>query len=188
MITYEIADNPKFMRLQAKVAKMGIEINPYLERGMTKTVIEVTSGIKPEVPVGVSGRLRQSIGGEVKTLGPGNIEGVVGSSIKEEYPSVMNYGRRPGATPPPAEALIRWVHVKGLAGTYSIKTRRRMGGKAAVANEDRQMAFMIARAIGRHGIKGRKFMEKGLQKKEGRIPGFFKSELDKYLEEVARGA
>lgn len=52
------------------------------------------------------------------------------------YARYIEYGRRPGATPPPRSAILPWVHIKlGLRGP-----------------EARQAARNIARAIGRRGL------------------------------------
>lgn len=50
-------------------------------------------------------------------------------------------------------AITEWVHRKGLAGTYSIKTRKRTGNKTVQESEDRQVAYLIARKILIAGIK-----------------------------------
>lgn len=64
--------------------------------------------------------------------------------------------------------ITEWVHRKGLgsgfvgkiglAGSYSTKTRKRIGGKSAQANEDRQVAYIIALSILRNGIRPHPFL------------------------------
>lgn len=169
-----------------KIGNFGPLLNKHLVRGMEKTTTFTVSKIVPGVPVGVSARLKNSIGSEVKTEGIGSVVGKVGSSLKdEEYPAVMEFGRRPGAKMPPPDALVRWVHVKGLAGTYSIKSHRRQGGKKRQADEDLAVAWMIARAIGRKGIQGRSYMKKGLEKAKPSVPKFFKFEMDELMKELS---
>lgn len=169
-----------------KLGNFGTLLNRHLERGMEAATTHVASKITPLVPVGVSARLKNSIGSEVKTEGIGSVVGRVGSSLKdEEYPAVMEFGRRPGARMPPPEALVRWVHVKHLAGTYSIKTHRRTGNKKSQAEEDLQTAFLIARAIARRGIKGKFFMKRGLEMGKPAVPKFFKKEMDLLMEELS---
>jgi hypothetical protein len=169
-----------------KMGNFGVLLNRHLERGMEAATTFTVSKITPNVPVGVSSRLKNSIGSEIRTEGIGSVVGRVGSSLEgEEYPAVMEFGRKPGAKMPPPEALVRWVHVKGLAGTYSIKTRRRQGGKKRQANEDLQVAWMIARAISRKGIKGKFYMRTGLQKAKPSVPKFFKKEMDLMMEELS---
>lgn len=79
---------------------------------------------------------------------------------------IMEDGRRPGATRPPFQPILRWVELKVRRGdlslpgdSQSIKSHRRSARK----NEDsaiRSLAFVIQRSIGRKGIVGRKFMAK----------------------------
>ncbi len=169
-----------------RLGDFGPLLNRHLERGMKKAVIYTASKVVPLVPVGVSGRLRNSIGSEVTVEAIGSVVGKVGSSLKdEEYPAVMEFGRTPGARMPPPEALVRWVHLKGLAGTYSIKSHRRQGGKARQADEDLQVAFVVARSIGRKGIQGRRYMQHGLEAARPNIAKFFKLEMDELVKELA---
>ena len=54
--------------------------------------------------------------------------------------------------------LMGWVKRKGLSGTYSVKTQRRTGKKAERENEDFEVAYAIAMAILRKGIKPHPFL------------------------------
>lgn len=73
------------------------------------------------------------------------------------------------------KALAEWVRKKGLAGTYSVKTQRRTGNKANRANEDMQVAYLIARSILRNGMKAHPFF----------FPAYF-SKKDGILQNVKR--
>lgn len=59
------------------------------------------------------------------------------------YASVIEYGRRVGATAPPTSALIPWV-------------KRKLGVPDEKA---RSVAFLVAQAIQRNGIKGKHILE-----------------------------
>jgi len=48
--------------------------------------------------------------------------------------------------------LTLWVSRKGIAGTYSVKTRKRTGGKETVASQDLALAWRIALSILRNGV------------------------------------
>jgi hypothetical protein len=127
-----------------------------LRDAMTKSVIKVQGGAREGAPVGVSGRLRQSIGWNVSG-GGSDITGWVGSTMKNEvYPSVMEGGRRPG-TMPPSSALERWVHI--VLGVPE--------------NEMRSVAYLVARAIQRRGIKGKFFLWNSYLKFRSVIIGYF---------------
>lgn len=56
--------------------------------------------------------------------------------------------------------IERWVNRKGIAGTYSVKTRRRTGGKAAIASQNRSAAFAIALSILKNGVSPHPFFFK----------------------------
>lgn len=58
------------------------------------------------------------------------------------------------------ENILAWVKRKKLAGTYSVKTRRRTGKKADRQREDEQVAFAIYLSILKHGIKPHPFFFK----------------------------
>jgi len=70
---------------------------------------------------------------------------------------------------PPLSAIAAWVRHKGLAGSYSIKTHRRVGSKASQAGQDLAVAFLIARAISRRGTKAVKYLERALTENRERI-------------------
>jgi hypothetical protein len=56
-------------------------------------------------------------------------------------------------------AITAWIKRKGIkTGTYSVKTRRRIGNKAKREQEDKGLAYAIALSIRKKGIKARPFM------------------------------
>jgi len=143
----------------------------HFKRAMSQSVITIESAAKPLTPV-FQGRLRNSIGSKVTVLGPGSIIGRVGSSMtEEEYPAVMEFGRRPGSTPPPSSALERWVQIK-------------MG---VPANKAPGVAYVVARNIGRRGIKCKRFMRQGWEKSRAKVNGYFAKALDEITKEMAGG-
>ena len=66
-----------------------------------------------------------------------------------QYAIVMEEGRRPGAAMPPPQALLGWMRRHGIPAS---------------------MAFVLARAIGRRGIKGRFFLKKAMDSVERSLP------------------
>lgn len=136
---------------------------------MEQSVTTLESAIKPLTPV-FRGRLRGSIASQVIREGPGSIVGKVGSTLKDEdYPAVMEFGRRPGAKMPPPSALERWVHL-----VLGVPT-----------SEARGAAFTVARAIARKGIKGRRFMQRGFEASKGKIKDYFDAALERITERLA---
>lgn len=186
-IDYSIPGLADLMNDLANYPKMA---NKHLLRAMKQATVTIQSAIVPLVPVGVNGRLKGSIGSEIEDHGAGSIVGRVGSSLKNEvYPQVMEFGRAPGhgVSAEGIEQLTRWVHVKHITGIYSIKTHRRTGGKAAQAEEDRAMAFAIARAIKARGIKARGFMKQGFERSQSKVDGYFTQALENIVQELAHG-
>jgi hypothetical protein len=182
---------PGLEDLLYRLTRYDSAVNKHFKRAMKKTTIAIESVIKPEVPVGVSGALKNSIGSEITEEGPGSVVGRIGSSLKDEvYPQVMEFGRAPGTniSSEGMESLTRWVHVKRIAGVYSVKTHKRKGKKATQHDQDRQAAYMIALAIFRHGIKGRHFMQKGFEAGKPRANEYFTQAIEDIVLEVANGS
>lgn len=48
--------------------------------------------------------------------------------------------------------IIKWVHRKGITGTYSVKTKKRTGSKGAQSSEDLSAAWPIVMSILKHGV------------------------------------
>lgn len=60
------------------------------------------------------------------------------------------------------DSILEWVKRKGIAGTYQVKNRRRVGSKVDQQIEDEQTAFAIYLSIIRHGVKPHPFFFKQL--------------------------
>ena len=55
-------------------------------------------------------------------------------------------------------ALTLWVKRKGLAGTYSVKSGRRLGGKGVTQKQDEKLARFLAIKILKNGIRPQPFL------------------------------
>lgn len=64
---------------------------------------------------------------------------------------------------PPINKIAKWVRLKKLAGRYSVKSKKRLGGKRTQYEEDRALAWAIAIKISRKGTKGIKFFDLALK-------------------------
>lgn len=131
-----------------------------LHDAMSEAVQQIEGMAKDDAPVAF-GHLRASIGSEVRVT-EAAIEGIIGTNlgrIKDGklsgYAQAVELGSRPHWAP--LEPLVEWVRVKRLAGRYSIRTRRRVGSKAAQRDEDVAVARMIQFKIARHGTKAQPF-------------------------------
>lgn len=98
----------------------------------------IWGAVVPLTPVGVTSALRGAWGTEVRLLGE-TLIGIVGNPLV--HSEVIERGRRPGAPPPPVEAIRTWVE-------------RKMGAEVS--------AFVVARSIGRKGIEGRRMLQKAV--------------------------
>jgi HK97 gp10 family phage protein len=135
--------------LERKIAELHGE--PIL-RAMREATLLVDRDAKKNAPVDV-GRLRASITPSVKQEGT-QVIGIVGSNVK--YAAAVELGSKPHM--PPVQAIAEWVRHKKLAGTYSIKTHKRMGSKSRQGGEDLSLAWAIALKIKKFGTKPHPFL------------------------------
>ena len=155
--------------LRSRLKKYPKIAGKHFKNAMLRSTILIERNVKPLTPVGVSGHLRKSIHHQVRGVGV-NITGIVGSSMKKEiYPLVMEEGREPGAKMPPPKALERWVWIVLKVPREQVKGT----------------AFVVARAIGKRGIKGKFFLKKGFEKSQRRVEQYFAKALDYIVEEIA---
>jgi hypothetical protein len=113
----------------------------------------------------------------------------VGPTTK--YAWWLHFGRKPGKMPlklvdgklQPVPSLVDWVKEKHISGSYSTSGRRR-GGKARREAEDLDVAWAIARSIGRHGTKPFPFLTVGFRQSKAAALRVFQRTL---AQGVARG-
>jgi hypothetical protein len=154
-----------------KLKRFSAIADPELMRAMGQSVISIRNEVVPLTPVGVNSRLIDSIASQVTHEGPLSIVGRVGSTLKGEiYPEVMEFGRKPGRMPPPS-ALERWVHI-----VLKVEDKEAAG-----------VAFRVARAIGRRGIKGKFFMKRGWEKARPAVLRYFETALNRIAEGLSNG-
>jgi hypothetical protein len=136
-----------------------------LQQAMQLGTLAIVREVRPLAPV-YRGALRQSLVSTVVNEGNLSIVGRVGSNLSGEvYPAVMEFGRAPGRMPP-VEALREW------AG-------RVLG--------DEGLAYVVARAIGARGIRGRAFLRTGFSNAAQQVIGYFNQALDNIVRRIGRG-
>lgn len=155
-----------------------------IEREVREAADQAVLLMKTSSPIN-EGRLRGSISAEDETPYLYNI------AAQSKYAAYMEFGTRtlvsipPGAEEIAAQArnqkggtladmeksIRRWVRLKGIAGTYSVKTRRRTGGKALRQAQDDSVVFLIMRKLLKVGVKPQPFFYPAIQRV---APGFVK--------------
>ena len=157
--------------LQAAFARAPETAAKHTKTAMLKSVKDIESAWKHgEIPRGATGGYAHSIFSKVERSGP-NIIGRVGSNIKKPYPYplVIEYGRKAGKMPPP-KALERWVHL-----VLKVPTDKAKG-----------VAFLVARAIGKRGIKGKFLLTKAYDKSFSKVIANFNKALDNIIKEIGK--
>ena len=112
-------------------------------------VIEIVQQLK-DADHEATGKLARSIDYEL-------IEALDSISIgikAEKYFATVDGGRRKGAKPPPSDAILSWMKVRNIKGRDK-KTGKFIKQKSA--------AFLIARSIGKNGIKPAFIIKKSLR-------------------------
>lgn len=133
---------------------------------------DIETGAITKVPVNM-GQLKQGV--FKRSLNRG-LSFIVGSNTS--YAPFVEFGTRSKLKIPPGyeklaarfknsgggnfdeflESIIDWVDKKKLTGTYSIKTKRRTGNKAANNAEIKRVAYLIAMSILKKGINPQPFL------------------------------
>jgi len=169
MIEYEIDIPEKLRKLNPAAAYIKAR-NKHLPSAMERSVLAAKSAVLPLVPIGASGEARRSIQSQVLP-GPYQIVGKVVSTMRRPnvYIYVLNSGRPAGKKMASSTQLEPWVQAKGLA---SNPTRVR------------QIAFLIARAVQRKGIKGYGFFWNGLENTKKMIDSYHKQAIDAIVRDL----
>ena len=99
----------------------------------------------------------------------------------EDYWKYIEDGRRPGAKMPPVEAIKKWIEYKKiLPRPIQLKS-----GKTVLPSTQ-QLAFVIARSIGKNGIKARPIARETVDQLNNEFVSILKSSIQRdihqYLE------
>ena len=99
----------------------------------------------------------------------------------EDYWKYIEDGRRPGAKMPPVEAIKKWIEYKKiLPRPIQLKS-----GKTVIPSTQ-QLAFVIARSIGKNGIKARPIARETVDQLNNEFVSILKSSIQRdihqYLE------
>ena len=133
---------PNFFAVVNDMAKRFVELMQSDYRMKRKVGKNFTNAV-------ASGTLEKSLKYRLKIKGKEINVSVYAKGKASEYFLARENGRRPGKQPP-VSAILDWMRLK------PIKLRDKESGKFKKSTEElkKQVAFLIARKIGRDGIKG----------------------------------
>ena len=151
----------------ARGARAGIEEALILLQGVVKQKILAGREVRHFGPAIFRGLLEQSVVYEMSAVGI-NPEGLVFvKPLADEYALTLEEGRTAGARMPPSDALVPWVTEKlGVSGTD-----KQIAG----------VAFVVARAIARHGFPGVHMFARALLEQEGNVRELVKLRIEEAL-------
>ena len=158
-----------FDELLQRIAELEQGSGPFtamIESTMLSALATLEGAIKARTPVN-SGLLRGSVTSVmygVPVAYGRSIEGAVGTPIS--YGAPVEYGRAAGKMPP-VDAIELWVKRKGIASE----------------GKERNVAFLIARAIGRRGTEGAYMFRDGFEAARPNIEKGF----DRLLQQIVEG-
>ena len=134
---------PNFFAVVNDMAKRFVELMQSDYRLKRKVGRNYTNAVS-------SGTLVKSLAYRLKIKGKSIDISIYAKGKASQYFLARENGRRAGATPPPVSAILDWMRLK------PIKLRDKESGKFKKPTESlkRQVAFLIARKIGKEGIKG----------------------------------
>jgi hypothetical protein len=141
---------------------------------MREGAAEFVTLAKRDAPVGIDARLKGSI--DFRKLGEAEYEIFAQTAYAAymEFGTKGNYRPIPGAEAVAAKfhgkgegtfkdmvrAIVNWVKRKGIAGRYSVKSRRRQGSKIDQLAEDYAAAWPIIMSILKNGVKAHPYFFK----------------------------
>ena len=158
-------------RLEKRLKDIENSIAIELAQEISASALKIEKQAKRNAPVNM-GSLRQSIHAtskdklthyvEVGASYGAYVEFGTGGKVSipigyEQYAATFK-NKKGGSLEDMIQALTLWVKRKGLAGTYSVKSQRRLGSKAAKASQDEKLARFLAIKILRNGIKAQPYL------------------------------
>jgi HK97 gp10 family phage protein len=158
-------------RLEKKLKDIEKNVSTELAKEISASALNIEKAAKRLAPVNL-GTLRQSIHAtskdklthyvEVGASYGAYVEFGTGGKVSiptgyEQYAATFKGGGS-GTLDDMIKALTLWVKRKGLAGTYSVKSGRRLGGKATKASQDEKLARFLAIKILKNGIRAQPYL------------------------------
>lgn len=173
--------------MKVKIETKGLQ---ELRRGLNKKSVEIDEagieGLKAAgVKIGRDAEMnlvnnRSVATGQIRkhdVLVKGNEVDVIFKSL---HASAVEFGRRAGKQPP-IDNILEWIKKKGIVDTYSIKTRKQTSRGKNFYKKAAALAFLIARKIGKFGVKARPFLYPAFRQNEDEVMKILTNSIKKKL-------
>lgn len=158
-------------RLEKRLKEIEDSVSTKLAEEISASALKIEKQAKRNAPVNM-GTLRQSIHATSKDKLTHYVEvgasygayvefgtgGKVSIPVGYEQYAASFKGKKGGGLEDMIQSLTLWVKRKGLAGTYSVKSQRRLGGKGVQQSQDMKLARFLAIKILRNGIKAQPYL------------------------------
>lgn len=150
--------------LLARLRQSDAIIREELTKAMHEATLAIEADAKGRVPQDTR-MLMRSIVSEVRPIGGGGVRGVVGvlRGPATGYARVVEEGRGANKRPPPSAPIAAWL--------------RRKGG-------DPSRAYVVARAIGRRGIRPRPYLIPAFQAQRGKVESIFRAAIGRIVKRL----
>ncbi len=99
--------------------------------------------------------------------------------FKSLHASAVEFGRRAGKQPP-TDNMLEWIKKKGIADTLTAKGNRRKRGEDFYKRA-KSLAYLIARKIGKFGVKARPFLYPAFRQNEDEVIKILTNSIKKKL-------
>lgn len=169
--------NSELNRLNNNFAKHAKKINEASSLGLNRIALQVLAkaqaNIKDKDGV-VTGQLINS--GRVLPKRDFTID----VNFTSAHASAYEFGRKSGKMPP-IEVIEQWLKKRGALDTYLINTQKQKKRGADFEKKLKSVAFLIARAIGRVGTKGKPFLYPAMRDSENDMINVLKKSIKEVL-------
>jgi hypothetical protein len=151
-------------RLQQALARFPERVTAQVEFALVRGAEEIARAARGKAPKAFS-----TLTNSIRAQRMGELHYRVAPGVN--YAAMVERGRKPGKQPGTANGLMEWV-----------KQKTGLEGKAL----DR-MSFVVARAIGRRGIRAQPYMRPALVENESRLRQLVQAGVARGIEEAFRG-
>lgn len=161
--------------LRRNLNKKSVEIDEAGKEGLKRVGAKILATAKENLQKNNSiatGQVRNSGVVEAK-------ENDIDVVFKSLHASAVEFGRRAGKQPP-TDNILEWIKKKGIADTTTARGGRRKRGEDFYKRA-KSLAYLIARKIGKFGVKARPFLYPAFRQNEDEVMRILTSSIKKKL-------